>query len=128
MSPLTSDEKSDRRILPERRCYSYARYIPERRGKSLVSDLFEPIQTDRIANKSDDRSKKNEQKVETENVCFRDSARLLPKRFKKGPKPSKPALISLRKQKLIARLEKEFNKKNQGVLTKEEIIDLIKKL
>jgi hypothetical protein len=128
MSPLTSDENPDRRILPERRRYSYDRYIPERRTKSPVSDFLEPIQTDRNAKKIDGRSKKNDQNLEAEFVLFRDSSRLPPKRFKKSPRTSKSASIFLRKQQLLARLEKEFNKKNKGVLTKEEIMDLIKKL
>jgi hypothetical protein len=45
MLSTTIDKKTDRRLMPERRRYSYARHIPERRGTTTESAFGKPKNT-----------------------------------------------------------------------------------
>ena len=108
MVPTTIDKETDRRFIPERRYYSYAKHIPERRGATTTSAFGKPMNTS-MKGDAKKSEKAHDQNSKTKDVRPRTKPRpktiCLTKRFKTSKKSSK----SLIKQLLLAKLKKSVS-------------------
>jgi hypothetical protein len=129
MPPLSIDKESDRRLIPERRRYSYSMYLPERRGNvfgsTFIKSVKKPPQTnERVKPSSHMKDQHSKKSAVLPDVKPRLPSRIYRKKMRRHAHSS----ISLWKQQLLVSLEKEMNKKGHALLTKKELIQLIQKL
>jgi hypothetical protein len=122
------DKRLERRLFPDRRQYSYSRYIPERRGRHVEVSLPTAAQMDlrrknrkapdniylQIDNRGDDIFARQRETTPP----------LSAKKWRRRKRISRPRW----KSKLLLKVELEIKNKSDASLTKTELLKLIKEL
>jgi hypothetical protein len=127
--PSSRHREFDRRIFPDRRRYSYSLYIPERRGTTAKSVDLKLSRKAASADDGIDQPPKEWHGYSDALPISTKAERGLPSRIsRKRLRMHSCASMLKCKRQVYVKMQSEIDKIKQPLLTKEEVLQLIRKL